>query len=91
MPQADEELRKEMVRRFGSIGTTGPSRFLTDAGYQLAPGWEWVPKPGVRSLGQMPRDEFECLLFLIHEWDYGGLIEQPSAALEASRTSEETE
>lgn len=73
MPTADDDLRQQMIDRFGSIDTHGPQRFLQDAGYTLARGWIWLPKPGVTTVGQMTREEFDCLLFLIHEWDYGSL------------------
>lgn len=73
MPQASEHLRAQMVQRFGSIDTHGPEQFLKDAGYELQPGWTWAPKPGVKELRDMTRDEFDCLLFLVHEWDYGSL------------------
>ncbi|TIL38499.1 hypothetical protein [Mesorhizobium sp.] len=74
MPQASEELREQMRVRFGdSINDYGPAKFLEDAGYKMNRGWEWTPKPGVTDLKGMTRDEFDCLLFLCHEWDYGGL------------------
>ena len=50
-------------------------KYLEDAGYKLTKGWLWTPKPGVSNLKEMTRDEFECLLFLVHEWDFGGLVE----------------
>lgn len=75
MPSADPELRDHMIKRFGSIDTHGPEKYLQDAGYKLTEDWFWIPKPGVKNLGEMTRDEFECLLFLCHEWDYGGFKE----------------
>lgn len=72
MPQADEGLRGRIRTRFGSIDTSGPEKYLKDAGYELARSWTWS-KSGVTELRDMSRDEFECLLFLVHEWDYGGL------------------
>lgn len=84
MPQASDDLQAAMTRRFGNIGTAGPMCFLRDAGYTLSPSWEWS-KPGVTDLKQMARDEFDCLLFLAHEWDFGGLqSEAGRAALERS-------
>lgn len=62
-----------MTVRFGSINDYGPSKYLQDAGYVLGGDWLWRPKAGVVTLKDMTRDEFECLLFLCHEWDYGGL------------------
>ena len=65
MPQASDELRSLMEEM----------KFLEDAGYKLTRDWHWEPKPGVSDLKGMTRDEFECLLFLVHEWDFGGLKE----------------
>lgn len=73
MPQASDELRAEMERRFGDrVSDQGPMQYLTTRGYTLNGDWTWS-KPGVSDLKQMARDEFECLLFLAHEWDFGGL------------------
>lgn len=72
MPQASDDLRQRMVDRFGDIGDGPPAQFLIDAGYKLSRGYTWS-KPGISAYGQMTRDEFECLMFLMHEWDWGGL------------------
>ena len=72
MPQADPDLVKIMVDRFGDTSEDGPMRFLESAGYRLTPDWHWMPKPGVTDYNGMTRDEFDCLLFLCHEWDFGG-------------------
>ena len=75
MPQATEELRNLMKKRFGDpISEQGPIKYLRDAGYKLTEHWEWEPKLGVSDLEGMSRDEFECLLFLVQEWDFGGLV-----------------
>ncbi|PZR89752.1 MAG: hypothetical protein DI537_20325 [Stutzerimonas stutzeri] len=79
MPQASEELRSKMMKRFGSMDTPGPEDFLKQAGYKLNAGWAWVPKPGVTQYRDMSRAEFDCLLFLIHEWDYRGFEHEPTA------------
>lgn len=74
MPQASEELRERMFERFGDhISEQGPIKFLQDAGYTLTPGFRWKPKKGVTNLNDMTEDEYECLRFLVYEWDYGGL------------------
>ena len=73
MPSASDELRDLMRRRFGSLDPEGPEKYLEDHGYSLTRAWEWE-KPGVHDLKQMTRDEFDCLLFLVHEWDYGALV-----------------
>ena len=74
MPQASDELRELMNKRFGDpVSEQGPIKYLEDAGYKLTRNWHWEPKPGVVNLKQMTRDEFDCLLFLTSEWDFGGL------------------
>jgi len=79
MPSASDELREQMIKRFGDIDTAGPCKFLEDAGYKLDPTqWTWS-KPGMTSdYKSMTREEFDCLLFLVHEWDFGGFNEDQS-------------
>lgn len=72
MPQASDELRAEMRTRFGDIDLHGPQEYLKAKGWTLHDNWQWS-KPGVTNLGVIPRDEFDCLVFLVHEWDYGGV------------------
>lgn len=77
MPQASDETRAKMERMFGDpISEAGPIQYLKSAGYKLRRDWHWEPKPGVAELRDMTRDEFDCLLFLVHEWDFGGLALQ---------------
>lgn len=74
MPSASDELCILMNARFGSLDDAGPIKFLEDAGYKLTRKHEWIPKIGVKSLDDMSQDEFDCLLFLCHEWDMDGLV-----------------
>ena len=74
MPSASNELRTEMQRLFGDpIDDTGPMNHLKAAGYKLTADWHWLPKPNVSSYEDMTKDEYSCLLFLVQEWDMGGL------------------
>ena len=76
MPQASAELHNLMKKRFGDpISDSGPIKYLEDAGYTLTKKWQWKPKPGVINPAQMTQEEFECMVFLVHEWDFGGLLE----------------
>jgi hypothetical protein len=78
MPQASEELRAVMEKRFGDpVSDAGPTKYLEDHGWKLNRDWTWS-KPG-QTLESMSRDEFECVLFLVHEWDFGGVspMEEP--------------
>ena len=71
MPQATATLRKTMDRYFGDgISDAGPIAFLKRQGYTLSEGWEWLKptpthKPTVK--------EMLCIMFLIEEWDFGGI------------------
>lgn len=70
MPSAPDDLRKKMVKWFGSIDPLGPEQFLGSRGYTLTKDWYWVtpvPHHTIR------KEEFECMIFLEQEWDYGGL------------------
>lgn len=74
MPQAAPELQDLIIKRFGDLDISGPQAYLLDRGYSLSRGWTWS-HPKIKHLKDMTRDEFDCLLFLVHEWDYGGLEE----------------
>lgn len=81
MPQSTDELRNKITDRFGGIDDGGPTEFLLRAGYELTKEWQWKPKAGVASYNNMTQEEYDCLRFLIEEWDYGGL----TTALEVIR------
>jgi hypothetical protein len=60
-----------MERWFGDpVDEGGPIRFLEAHGYTLLENWCWrKPVPSHTVSGE----EVECIMFLIHEWDFGGL------------------
>lgn len=72
MPQASEELRGKIGRWFGSrIDEQGPMTFLESHGFVLTKSWEWqLPTP----YHQVSCYEWMCILFLSHEWDFGGIM-----------------
>lgn len=72
MPQASDELRAKMISRFGDIGDWGPTKYLIQRGWHLQRDWKWY-KPG-HSAPTMTDDEWDCALFLVEEWDYGGVV-----------------
>lgn len=76
MPQASEELRQMMVDfGFGDpVDENAVTAFLESAGYKLDRGWCWIPKQCVSTYSDMTTKEYACLLYLVHEWDYGGLV-----------------
>lgn len=71
MPQANDELRAQMKEYFGDpIDDSGPRKFLETHGFSLTKDWCWKSK---KTYDTMTRKEFECIMFLAHEWDFGGL------------------
>lgn len=72
MPQASDEQRAEMERRFGdAVGDDGPIQFLRERGWTLNRDWTWS-KEG-QAIETIPEDEAACINFLIDEWDFGGV------------------
>lgn len=61
-----------MEKWFGDpIDEYGPIKFLESRGYELTPRWEWkLPVPN----HTISIDEWECIMFLVDEWDFGGWI-----------------
>lgn len=73
MPQASDELRAEMINRFGTIDDVPSTQFLEERGWILGRDWTWS-KPGL-VLKDALMEEISCISFLIDEWDYGGIRE----------------
>lgn len=74
MPSASDELRDVMFSMFGDrIDESGPMNYLKEAGYVLNSNWYWTPPSRIKSYEDMTNEEFNCLMFLIQEWDFGGL------------------
>ncbi len=72
MPQASDELRSLMGEYFGdTIDGFGPIKFLEDSGFTLTRQWTWT-KPNA-TYENLTQKEYECIVFLCHEWDFGGL------------------
>jgi len=67
-----------MERMFGDpVSDEGPMQFLRERGWTLNRDWTWS-KLG-QTLQSMPQDEYLCVLFLVHEWDFGGVKEGNNA------------
>lgn len=72
MPQATEDLRNLMREEFGSIDMNGPQQYLVSKGYKITDDWRWIkPDP----LAPVPLFDFDCVDFLIKEWDFGGFAD----------------
>lgn len=81
MPQASDDLRDLMGLMFGDRISDGPpTEFLVSRGYQVQPGWTWLPPSPDHIVSEK---EWLCISFLVDEWDWGGFAEtenkQPDA------------
>lgn len=77
MPQASDELRGIMQEWFGSLDLYDPQVFLQSHGFDLTARWTWnlpVPHHSISCY------ELACVLFLVEEWDYGGIENDVSGA-----------
>lgn len=73
MPTATDEIREKMRQRFGDpIGDIGPHNYLIERGFTETAG---IIRPPYRELSEymVSNEEWECILFLCDEWDYGYL------------------
>lgn len=63
-----------MEKWFGNpVGEEGPIQFLQSHGYVLRRDWHWdKPTPS----HNISEDEWQCIAFLIDEWDFGGVAPQ---------------
>jgi hypothetical protein len=83
MPSASAKTDSDMEKLFGPDAPDEEGwdqkaiQRLRGAGYEVMPGFEWKPKPGVTSWGEMTASERTCMSYLFEEWDWGGLQEKP--------------
>lgn len=70
MPTASDDLRRKMRKWFGNIDIFGPQQFLFSHGFTLTKDWFWKPPVPHHTIS---KEEFQCMIFLQQEWDYGGL------------------
>lgn len=70
MPSSSDRQRDLMTKWFGNCDTSGPEAFLVSHGFELTRRWMWLPPVPAHNLSN---DEKECIIFLIEEWDYGGV------------------
>lgn len=82
MPQASDELRERYLRIFPDLGCEHAVAELKKRGYALRRDWTWcAPHAGTTE------EEREWIIFLIEEWDFGGIWEPAEVvrALESER------
>lgn len=89
MPQADEELRTWARSKFGNIDNHGPEQLLKNAGYTLTAKWYWRLPEG-KKYEDMTEDEKKAVVFLIDEWDFGGLTYEDTNSDPSSYRNEDT-
>lgn len=77
MPQASDKLRALMYERFKQEQHELDPITVIDCGvvedWLVKQGWQSLRNGLMRSpciLGMLPREEFEAMLYLVHEWDY---------------------
>ena len=70
MPSSSDAQRDLMTKWFGSVDTSGPMKFLESHGFILRRDWCWQKPVSAHKLSE---DEIECVVFLIEEWDFGGI------------------
>lgn len=72
MPQASDELRKKIYDYFGAdkngLDPYGPEGFLTENGWFTSHPFVYTTN---KSKDQITDKEWDCLDFLVQEWDYG--------------------
>ena len=72
MPSSTDERRARMNDWFGDpVDDTGPIHFLISRGYTPTKEWGWKPPVSQHTSNFC---EMECIIFLIEEWDWDGII-----------------
>jgi hypothetical protein len=73
MPSTSQEMIDWMCNYHGvNIDDRVARAYLEQKGYALTKDWFWLPPIGV-TLQNMPEEDYKHVLYLIEEWDYGGL------------------
>lgn len=78
MPSATPELRDLMLNWFGDISDEGPTRVLLSRGWKLTHDWRWKPPTPHYTIHEI---DYKLILFMVQEWDYGGLCDDPWLAM----------
>lgn len=70
MPTASEELRQEWRHYEPDGGDTYAIQFLRNRGFRQTRTWGWTHDDPQHVLTQK---ECSAMMYLVHEWDFGGL------------------
>lgn len=78
MPTASNEAQNLMKLWFGdSIDDQGPTQLLKSHGFVLRRDWQWEKPALFHTISEI---EWTCIMFLIEEWDFGGVYIKPLTA-----------
>lgn len=71
MPTASDSQCDLMFKWFGHhTSEAGPIQFLKSHGFVLRRDWHWEKPTPSYTISEY---EAECISFLVHEWDFGGI------------------
>lgn len=77
MPSASQEVIDYMGSYHGpGFSDSTAMGFLEERGFILTESWEWIAPDG-KTLETIDQDEWMHVLYLIQEWDFGGLTNHP--------------
>ena len=72
MPQTTQENLDALAQFLDEVDDYTTQEYLVNRGYTLEGDFTWS-HPNVKSKNYMTENEWQCMLYLIQEWDYGGL------------------
>lgn len=78
MPQASDELREYVRLLFAAeriVDDYECVQYLEARDWVLKKDWNW--EAPYKNLNDIPEQEWEVYSYLIHEWDYGTIINIP--------------
>lgn len=70
MPTASDEQQAPIIARFGGLDDGPVLHYLAECGWTYTREHTFT-HPLFTDLSQIPTDQWECIVFLRHEWDYG--------------------
>lgn len=76
MPSTSQARHDRIVSIFGTDLDLDDrcQEYLSQRGFYLTRTWDWIPPPRINKLGDLTDEEFECVMYLIEEWDFGGVL-----------------
>ena len=72
MPSCSKELNDIITKYFGEENKDEKCiKFLESRNYILTKQWEWIKPVSSHTINE---EEFNCLKYLVDEWDFGGIV-----------------